>query len=187
MLCKFYSNSLWCKLHCFSPYRFTRMLGARLQVSPVPSGSTLIFLTTPSSTNIEYLKQNMTTIKCHELSIYQFSRWRVVGLFYTSWIACSQVPAQPDHCQAKGQLPTKQQNKEWWVNNTRHFRIDGKVYLCKSSSGIRQHTNLRKESSLLFYICKMVVFLIISIRNNLLQMSVIIWFGLTKMWHQCTK
>lgn len=39
----------------------------------MPSGSTLIFFTTPSSTNIEYLKHDIkyTFIYCHDLQTYQ--------------------------------------------------------------------------------------------------------------------
>lgn len=29
----------------------------------------------------------------------------------TSWIACSQEPAQSDHCQAAGQLPKRRKRK----------------------------------------------------------------------------
>lgn len=49
------------------------MLEAKLQVRPVPSGSTLIFFTTPSSTNIEYLQHDIKykIIYCHDLQANQ--------------------------------------------------------------------------------------------------------------------
>lgn len=68
----------------------------------------------------------------------------------TSWIACSQVPAQFDHCQVTGQLPKKQKEKERWVhtimlNRTQKYTPDIQFYLCKSSSRISQHSDLQRK------------------------------------------
>lgn len=134
-----------------SSYRSDRMLGARLQVSPVPSGSTLIFFTTPSSTNMAYLKHNIkcATINCHDPFRQPAQLPTVISPLYTSWIACFQVPVRALRCQATGPLPKKQEDKDWWVNNTQHFRKDVQLYLGKSSGGISQHTNLQHKRTLI--------------------------------------